>query len=68
VPVVVLAAGATLAAAQRPADDNAFPHTKSYGRATIQFRDEKVHMVAGVRLLAAQPRRAVDPAAGRCGR
>src|SRR5262245_40819874 len=41
-----LAASVSLAAQSRPADDNAFPNTKSYGRATIQFRDEKVHMVA----------------------
>lgn len=41
-----LAAGASLAAQARPADDNAFPHTKSVGRATIEFRDERVHMVS----------------------
>jgi hypothetical protein len=43
---VVLAAGVTLAAAQRPADDNAFPHTKPNGRATVQYEDEKVRAVA----------------------
>ena len=41
-----LVASVSLAAQARPADDNAFPSTKAYGRATIQFRDEKVHMVA----------------------
>ena len=46
VPVVLLAAGATLVAAQRPADDNAFPHTKPNGRATVEYRDEKVQAVA----------------------
>ena len=34
-PVVLLVASATLSAAQRPADDNAFPHTKPNGRATV---------------------------------
>src|SRR6266545_3508269 len=43
---VVLAAGVTLVAAQRPADDNAFPHTKPNGRATVQYQDEKVQAVA----------------------
>ena len=46
VSVVLLAAGATLVAAQRPADDNAFPHTKPNGRATVEYRDEKVQAVA----------------------
>jgi len=46
VPVVLLAAGATLVAAQRPADDNAFPHTKPNGRATVEYKDEKVQAVA----------------------
>ena len=46
VPIVVLVAGATLAAAQRPADDNAFPHTKPNGRATVEYKDEKVQAVA----------------------
>ena len=32
----VLAAGVTLSAAQRPTDDNAFPRTKSFGRATVE--------------------------------
>jgi len=45
-PIVVLVAGATLAAAQRPADDNAFPHTKPNGRATVEYKDEKVQAVA----------------------
>ena len=45
-PVVLLVAGATLSAAQRPADDNAFPHTKPNGRATVEYRDEKVQAVA----------------------
>ena len=44
--VVLLAAGATLAAAERPADDNAFPRTKSNGRATVEYKDEKVQAVA----------------------
>ena len=34
--VVLLAVGTTLAAAQRPSDDNAFPHTKPNGRAVEQ--------------------------------
>ena len=46
VPVAVLVAGATLAAAQRPADDDAFPHTKPNGRATVEYADEKVQAVA----------------------
>jgi hypothetical protein len=46
VPVVLLAAGATLVAAQRPADDNAFPRTKPNGRATVEYKDEKVQAVA----------------------
>ena len=44
--LAVLVAGAALAAQSRPADDKAFPHTKSFGRATIQFQDDTVHMVA----------------------
>ena len=44
--LAVLVASAALAAQSRPADDNAFPNTKSFGRATIQFQDETVHMVA----------------------
>ena len=42
----LLAAGTTLAAAQRPSDDNAFPHTKPNGRATVEYKDEKVQAVA----------------------
>ena len=45
VPVILLAA-ITLSAAQRPADDNAFPRTKSNGRATVEYKDEKVQAVA----------------------
>ena len=44
--VVLLAASVTLTAAQRGADDNAFPHTKPNGRATVEYRDEKVQAVA----------------------
>jgi len=44
--VVLLAVGTTLAAAQRPSDDNAFPHTKPNGRATVEYKDEKVQAVA----------------------
>ena len=43
--VVLLAAGATLTAAQRQAD-NAFPHTKPNGRATVEYKDERVQAVA----------------------
>lgn len=46
VSVVCLVAGATLAASQRPSDDDAFPHTKPNGRATVEYRDEKVQAVA----------------------
>jgi hypothetical protein len=46
VPVVLLVAGASVAAAQRGADDNAFPHTKPNGRATVEYKDEKVQAVA----------------------
>ena len=42
----VIVSGAALSAAQRPADDDAFPRTKSYGRATVQYRDEMVQAVA----------------------
>jgi hypothetical protein len=42
----VLAAGVALSAAQRPADDNAFPRTKSHGRATVQYEEERVRAVA----------------------
>jgi hypothetical protein len=44
--VVLLAAGAVLSATQRGADDNAFPHTKPNGRATVEYKDEKVQAVA----------------------
>ena len=45
VPVILLASIA-LPAAQRPADDNAFPRTKSNGRATVEYKDDKVQAVA----------------------
>jgi len=45
VPVVVLLAGVAVTAAQRGADDNAFPHTKPNGRATVEYKDEKVQAV-----------------------
>jgi hypothetical protein len=45
VPVILLA-GVALAATQRPADDNAFPHTKPNGRATVEYKDGKVQAVA----------------------
>ena len=45
VPVILLA-GVALSAAQRPADDNAFPNTKPNGRATVEYKDEKVQAVA----------------------
>jgi hypothetical protein len=32
--------------AQKAADDNAFPHTKANGRATVQYEDERVKAVA----------------------
>ena len=35
--LAVLVASAALAAQSRPADDKAFPNTKPFGRATIQF-------------------------------
>jgi hypothetical protein len=44
--VAVVVWCAALSAAQRPADDDAFPPTKSYGRATIQYRDDMVQAVA----------------------
>jgi hypothetical protein len=44
--VMLLAVGTSLAAAQRPSDDNAFPHTKPNGRATVEYKDEKVQAVA----------------------
>src|SRR6185295_19310678 len=46
VPVVVLLAGVAVTAAQRGADDNAFPHTKPNGRATVEYKDERVQAVA----------------------
>jgi hypothetical protein len=45
VPVILLA-GVVVSAAQRPADDNAFPHTKPNGRATVEYKDAKVQAVA----------------------
>ena len=42
----VLVSSTALSAAQRPADDDAFPRTKSFGRATIQYRDDMVQAVA----------------------
>jgi len=42
----ILATGLTLAAAQRPGDDNAFPRTKAYGRATVLYEDGNVRAVA----------------------
>ena len=45
VPVILLV-GVAVSAAQRPADDNAFPRTKSNGRATVEYKDEKVQAVA----------------------
>jgi len=45
-PVVVLLAGVAVTGAQRGADDNAFPHTKPNGRATVEYKDEKVQAVA----------------------
>ena len=44
--LAVLVASAALAAQSRPADDKAFPNTKSFGRAPIQFQDNTLHMVA----------------------
>ena len=44
--VVLLVVGATLSASQRGAADNAFPRTKPNGRATIEYKDEKVQAVA----------------------
>lgn len=44
--VVLVVSGATLAAGQRGADDNAFPNTKPNGRATVEYRDERVQAVA----------------------
>jgi hypothetical protein len=46
VPVVLLVVGATLTAAQRGADDGAFPRTKANGRATVEYKDDKVQAVA----------------------
>jgi len=42
----VLTAGVALGAAQHPADNNAFPRTKFFGRATVQYKDERVRAVA----------------------
>jgi hypothetical protein len=44
--VVLLVAGASLSASQRGAVDNAFPRTKPNGRATVEYKDEKVQAVA----------------------
>jgi hypothetical protein len=44
--LVLLVACATLSSAQRGAVDNAFPHTKPNGRATVEYRDDKVQAVA----------------------
>ena len=44
-PVVLLVAGASLAAAPQ-VNDNAFPHTKPNGRATVEYKDERVQAVA----------------------
>src|SRR6185436_9872098 len=43
--MAVLVASVAVGAQSRPADDNAFPHTKSHGRATVEFQDDKVHAV-----------------------
>lgn len=42
--IAVLATG-TLLNAQSPAHDNAFPRTRSYGRATTQYRDSRIKAV-----------------------
>ena len=44
--IAVVAASVVLEAGVRQADDNAFPRTKSYGRATVQYRDDRVQAVA----------------------
>ena len=44
--LAVLVASAALAAQSRPNEDKPFPNTKSFGRATIQFQDNTVHMMA----------------------
>src|SRR5262245_16494729 len=44
--MAVRTASVRTGAQSRPADDNAFPHTKSYGRATVEFQDDNVHAVA----------------------
>jgi hypothetical protein len=44
--MAVLVASVALGAQSRPADDKAFPHTKWYGRATVESHDDKVHAVA----------------------
>lgn len=44
-PVVLLVAGASLAAAPQ-ANDNAFPRTKAHGRATVEYKDDRVQAVA----------------------
>src|SRR5687768_5429537 len=45
-PLVLLVAGATLSAAQLPADDNAFPHTTPTGSATLEYKDDRMQAVA----------------------
>jgi len=42
---LVVSASVALSA-QRPADDNAFPRTKPYGRATVQYEDPQIKAVA----------------------
>ena len=42
VSIAVLAASVSLGSQARPADDNAFPHTRSHGRATVAYEDDKV--------------------------
>ena len=44
--VVLLVAGATISAAQRQADDNNFPRTTPNGRATVEYKDDRVQAVA----------------------
>ena len=47
VAVVLCSAGVAISAAQqRPADDNIFPNTKPNGRATVEYKDDKVQAVA----------------------
>lgn len=46
IAAAILAAGIGLSAPQRPGDDNAFPRTKAYGRATVLYEDSQVRAVA----------------------